>query len=70
MQGMNPDPGKSYSIADRFSCGRCGETPRIVKAQGNGPVTLTFTCHGETVTQTYEKKDLVFDQILFEETEG
>jgi hypothetical protein len=68
MNGLNPEPCSSYRLADRFVCDKCGESPAIKKADTDGMmVTVTLSCHGETVTKTIEKKELVFLQRVFSE---
>jgi hypothetical protein len=68
MSGMNPEPMASYSLADRFYCGKCGKKPDLVSAGAVGDLMLvTVECHGEGSTKSYAKKDLVFTQIVFGE---
>jgi hypothetical protein len=65
MNGLNPKPMKSYSLATRLLCSRCGKIPKIVSATGIDVVTLTVECHGERETRTVEKKELVHVQEFF-----
>lgn len=65
--GLNPEPCSSYSLADRFLCGKCGCPPKVTKAEGYDPVIVTFQCHGETKSQSFSKSELVFTQRVFEE---
>ena len=67
MSGMNPEPCASYSLLDRFQCGKCGTKPRFISAQGGDPISVTIECHGEKLSRSYSKSDLVFTQVVFEE---
>lgn len=68
MNGMNPEPCASYSLAERFVCGKCGLPPEIEKAEGSDPIVVTFSCHGARLTKSYSKSELVFTQRVFEES--
>lgn len=65
MPGLNPEPGASYSLIDRFTCVKCGATPKLVKCEGQGPYVITVKCHGEEHTGQYERQELTFDQRVF-----
>lgn len=65
--GMNEEPCASYGLGSRLRCARCGGQPRIMRVDGNGPVTITASCCGQTETRTLEKKELTFTQYFFEE---
>ncbi len=62
ISGLNPEPCAVYAIQDRFTCGKCGETPQIKKAEGSAQLVITFVCHGEEKTCMYDKNDLTFIQ--------
>ena len=67
MNGLNPEPCASYSLQDRFVCGKCGVAPEIVRADGPDPLIMTFSCHGEKLSKSFSKSELVFTQVLWSE---
>ncbi len=69
MSGLNPEPCASYSLVDRFLCGKCGKQPEVVSAAPGDPIMVTVMCHGEKFQKAYTKKELVFTQVLFKEDE-
>jgi hypothetical protein len=64
--GMNDNACAGYGLAGRLRCSKCGGTPKIVSAVGNGPVAITVSCCGGQETRTLEKSELVFTQYFFE----
>lgn len=64
--GMNPDPGQSYGLLDRFICGICGARPDLVKSSNEFPITLSVRCCGKTHTGTYTRQQLTFTQVVFD----
>jgi hypothetical protein len=67
MLGLNPDPGMSYALADRFTCAICGNSPKVKSVEGSGPITVALECCGKTHKGSYTKEQLVFTQLLFKE---
>lgn len=68
-QGMNPEACASYSLADRFTCAKCGGTPKLVDANVKDPSLFSIKlrcCQGET-TWNGAKSSLVFTQTIFDE---
>lgn len=69
LTGMAEDPGKSYGIASRLTCAKCGCAPTIIKASGGVGgelVALEVTCHGSKESRSIAKDQLVFQQYFFE----
>lgn len=66
LTGMAEDPGKSYSIASRLTCKKCGTSPTIIKAEGRDPVMVEVTCHGAKEGRSIPRAELVYQQYFFE----
>lgn len=68
---LNPEPCKSYSIASRCLCMKCGVEPEVeVKGEGSGPFSITAHCHGDKQTKGgIMREQLVFTLKFFDEEE-
>ena len=65
LTGMADEPGQSYSIASRLSCGKCGGTPKIIKAEGTDTVIIEVTCCGFKESRSIARAELTFQQVFF-----
>lgn len=65
--GLNMEPGASYSLADRFTCGICGKTPRLLSADGRDPIFVKLACCGKELQKSFSRRDLTFTQLVFDD---